>query len=147
MVDLLQQLPGFEPQERFWMVGSGHMRLPACCTASSAAEPSLGAGEQDQPDDPSRYIGRNPASGAWYAHLQNGYRVSRRRIWMRRCTRVSPLRPKPVAVRLLRLRQDAHAGADSGMYPQALHHPDYDITQLVYLRSTAQLTVTWMSCA
>ena len=34
VVDLLQQLPGF--RRRFWMVGSGHMRLPACCTASSS---------------------------------------------------------------------------------------------------------------
>ena len=31
----LQEVVGSR-RRRFWMVGSGHMRLPACCTASSS---------------------------------------------------------------------------------------------------------------
>lgn len=36
VVGLLQQLPGFEPQEALLDGRSGHMQLPACCTASSS---------------------------------------------------------------------------------------------------------------
>ena len=49
--------------------------------------------------------------------------VSRRRIWMRRCTECLLYGQQPVAVRLLRLRQDAHAGADSGHVPPSSPSP------------------------
>ena len=36
VVDSMSSFPVSSRRRRFWMVGSGHMRLPACCTASSS---------------------------------------------------------------------------------------------------------------
>ena len=107
VVDLLQQLPGFEPQEALL---DGRLRAHAIARLLHGFFQPLSHHLELESKISlmirQGYIGRNPASGAWYAHLQNGYR---RRIWMRRCTRVSPLRPTacrcsaaPVAARRAR---------------------------------------------
>ncbi|AFP32793.1 ATP-binding protein [Marinobacter sp. BSs20148] len=81
------------------------------------------------------YIGRNPASGAWYAHLQNGYRRIEEED-------LSAAVYQSVSTTASSLSLFGCSGCGKtrtlerilGMYPQALHHPDYNISQLVYLK-------------
>ena len=101
VVDLLQQLPGFEPQEALL---DGRLRAHAIARLLHGFFQPLSHHLELESKISlmirQGYIGRNPASGAWYAHLQNGYR---------RVEEVSPLRPTacrcsaaPVAARRAR---------------------------------------------
>ena len=81
------------------------------------------------------YIGRNPANGAWYSHLQNGYRrVEEEDLDVAIYQSVSSTASS------LSLFGSSGCGKTRtlerilGMYPQALHHPEYNITQLTYLK-------------
>ena len=75
VVDLLQQLPGFEPQEALL---DGRLRAHAIARLLHGFFQPLSHHLELESKISlmirQGYIGRNPASGAWYAHLQNGYR-------------------------------------------------------------------------
>jgi len=81
------------------------------------------------------YIGRNPASGAWYAHLQNGYR----RI---EDDNLEAIAYQTVSSTANSLSLFGCSGCGKtralervfSMYPQALYHPEYHIAQLTYLK-------------
>lgn len=115
VVGRLQQFPSFEPQE---VLLNGRLRVhaiyPPIAQLLPAAEPPLGAGEQDQLDDSSGLHRSESASGAWYAHLQNGYRRIEEEDLDTGVYQSVSSGQQPVVVRLLRLWQDAHVGADSG---------------------------------
>lgn len=75
VVGLLQQLPGFEPQEALL---DGRLRAHAIARLLHGFFQPLSHHLELESKISlmirQGYIGRNPASGAWYAHLQNGYR-------------------------------------------------------------------------
>lgn len=136
VVKQLQLVPSFEPQEAFL---DGRLRAHAIARLLHSffqplnhhleLEGKIGLMIRQG------YIGRNPASGAWYAHLQNGYR----RIGEED---LSAEVYKGISSTANSLSLFGCSGCGKtrtlerilGMYPQALHHPDYNITQLVYLK-------------
>ncbi|MBP4067452.1 AAA family ATPase [Aeromonas sp. MaB10011B] len=81
------------------------------------------------------YIGRNPANGAWYSHLQNGYRRVEEED-------LDAVVYQSVSSTASSLSLFGCSGCGKtrtlerilGMYPQALYHPEYNITQLTYLK-------------
>lgn len=81
------------------------------------------------------YIGRNPEGGAWYAHLQNGYRRLEEED-----LDAAVYQGVSSTANSLSLFGCSGCGKTRtlerilGMYPQALHHSEYNITQLSYLK-------------
>lgn len=110
VVGLLQQLPGFEPQEALL---DGRLRAHAIARLLHGFFQPLSHHLELESKISlmirQGYIGRNPAMVPGMRTCRMAIAVSRRRIWMRRCTRVSPLRPTacrcsaaPVAARRAR---------------------------------------------
>jgi len=136
VVTLLQLFPSFDPQE---ILLDGRIRAHAIARLLHGffqpLSPHLVLENKISLIIRQGYIGRNPADGSWYTHLQNGYR------------RVEEEDLDAVAY------QGAYSTASSlplfgcsgsgktrtlervlGMYPHCLHHAKYNITQVVYLK-------------
>ncbi|EFC7588783.1 AAA family ATPase, partial [Escherichia coli] len=136
VVDLLQQLPGFEPQEALL---DGRLRAHAIARLLHGFFQPLSHHLELESKISlmirQGYIGRNPASGAWYAHLQNGYRrVEEEDLDAAVYQSVSSTANSLSLFGCSGCGKTRTLERILGMYPQALHHPDYDITQLVYLK-------------
>lgn len=81
------------------------------------------------------YIGRNPANGAWYSHLQNGYRrVEEEDLDAAVYQDISSTASSLSLFGCSGCGKTRTLERILGMYPQALHHAEYNITQLVYLK-------------
>lgn len=81
------------------------------------------------------YIGRNPANGAWYSHLQNGYRrVEEEDLEAAVYQNVSSTASSLSLFGCSGCGKTRTLERILAMYPQALHHPEYNITQLTYLK-------------
>ncbi|MBO2639307.1 ATP-binding protein [Shewanella algae] len=81
------------------------------------------------------YIGRNPANGAWYSHLQNGYRrVEEEDLDVVAYQGVSSTASSLSLFGCSGCGKTRTLEQILGMYPQALYHPEYNITQLTYLK-------------
>lgn len=136
VVGLLQQLPGFEPQEALL---DGRLRAHAIARLLHGFFQPLSHHLELESKISlmirQGYIGRNPASGAWYAHLQNGYRrVEEEDLDAAVYQSVSSTANSLSLFGCSGCGKTRTLERILGMYPQALHHPDYNITQLVYLK-------------
>ncbi|MES1993603.1 MAG: ATP-binding protein [Pseudomonadota bacterium] len=136
VVDRLQQFPNFEPKEALL---NGRLRAHAIARLlHSFFQPLSHHLELESKISlmiRQGYIGRNPASGAWYAHLQNGYRrVEEEDLDAGVYQSVSSTASSLSLFGCSGCGKTRTLERILGMYPQALHHPDYNITQLVYLK-------------
>lgn len=136
VVRLLQQLPSFDPQEAFL---DGRLRAHAIARLLSGffqplshhleLESKIGLMIRQG------YIGRNPSSGSWYAHLQNGYRrIEEENLDATVYREVSSTASSLSLFGCSGCGKTRTLERILSMYPQAIHHPDYNITQLVYLK-------------
>lgn len=136
VVSLLQLVPHFDPQEVYL---DGRLRAHAIArllhgffqplTHHLELESKIGLMIRQG------YIGRNPASGAWYAHMQNGYRrVEEEDLDATVYQSVSSTASSLSLFGCSGCGKTLTLERILGMYPQAIHHPDYNITQLVYLK-------------
>ena len=130
VVDLLQQLPGFEPQEALL---DGRLRAHAIARLLHGFFQPLSHHLELESKISlmirQGYIGRNPASGAWYAHLQNGYRrVEEEDLDAAVYQSVSSTANSLSLFGCSGCGKTRTLERILGMYPQALHHPDYNIT-------------------
>ena len=132
----LQQLPSFDPQEALL---NGQLRAHAIARLlHSFFQPLSHHLELESKISlmiRQGYIGRNPASGAWYGHLQNGYRrVEEEDLDAGVYQSVSSTASSLSLFGCSGCGKTRTLERILGMYPQALHHSDYNITQLVYLK-------------
>ena len=136
VVTQLQAVPSFDPQEAFL---DGRIRAHAIARLLHGFFQPLNHHLELEAKISlmirQGYIGRNPANGAWYSHLQNGYRrVEEEDL------EATVYRSVSSTASSLSLFGCSGCGKTRtlerilGMYPQALHHHDYNITQLTYLK-------------
>ncbi len=136
VVGLLQQIPTFSPQE---VLLDGRLRAHAITRLLHGFFQPLSHHLELESKISlmirQGYIGRNPASGAWYSHLQNGYRrVEEENLDAAVYQSVSSTASSLSLFGCSGCGKTRTLERILGMYPQSLHHPDYNISQLVYLK-------------
>ncbi len=136
VVGLLQLVPRFDPQEVFL---DGRLRAHAIARLLHGffqplshhleLESKIGLMIRQG------YIGRNPENGAWYAHMQNGYRrVEEEDLDAAVYQSVTSTANSLSLFGCSGCGKSRSLERILGMYPQALHHQEHSITQLVYLK-------------
>ncbi|MGJ8526009.1 Transposon Tn7 transposition protein TnsC [Halomonadaceae bacterium LMG 33818] len=136
VVKELRLLPDYDPAESCF---PGHLRVHALCRLLhhffQPMNHHLALEQKISLMIRQGYIGRNPENGAFYQHLQNGFRrveeenldaaVYQSTVSTALCISLFGCSGSGKSRTLERIL---------GMYPQCMHHPDYNITQLVYLK-------------
>ncbi|OXS16084.1 transporter [Zobellella denitrificans] len=136
VVGKLQLMPAFDPQEIFL---DGRLRGHAIARLLHSFFQPLNH-HLELEDKISLmirqgYIGRNPASGAWYSHLQNGFRrVEEEDLEARIYENASSTASSLSLFGCSGCGKTRTLERILGMYSQALYHPEYNITQLTYLK-------------